>query len=176
MHDRTLNNLFTLIMILLVIVNTINMGGHSWTLRLSSPCSRNQSGHLLGSSLSLDSCHYFRSSLAGWSQKTNCSGNISLQTIKILHALTSRLGLFVLGCSPGGTGSNFWTLLLDGDINMSITMTFMSTMLALGFMPLWIFTLGKIQCWVSLKSGEFQDLSWLATTWWCPSRSCSPPW
>ena len=57
--------------------------------------------------------------------------------------LNSRLGLFVLGCSPGGTGSNFWTLLLDGDINMSITMTFMSTMLALGFMPLWIFTLGE---------------------------------
>ena len=57
----------------------------------------------------------------------------------------SRLGLFVLGCSPGGTGSNFWTLLLDGDINMSITMTFMSTMLALGFMPLWIYSLGEIK-------------------------------
>ena len=35
-----------------------------------------------------------------------------------------RLGLFVLGCSPGGNGSNFWTLLLNGDINLSITMTF----------------------------------------------------
>ena len=48
----------------------------------------------------------------------------------------------MLGCCPGGTGSNFWTLLLKGDINMSITMTFMSTMLALAFMPLWIFTMG----------------------------------
>ena len=62
---------------------------------------------------------------------------------RLSDLLNSRLGLFVLGCSPGGTGSNFWTLLLDGDINMSITMTFMSTMLALGFMPLWIFTLGE---------------------------------
>ena len=64
-----------------------------------------------------------------------------------------RLGLFVLGCCPGGTGSNFWTLLLNGDINMSITMTFMSTVLALGFMPMWIFTLGK-----SLKIGKLNLL------------------
>lgn len=63
-----------------------------------------------------------------------------LQTIE--NNLHFRLGLFVLGCCPGGTGSNFWTLLLNGDINMSITMTFMSTVLALGFMPLWIFTMG----------------------------------
>jgi len=53
-----------------------------------------------------------------------------------------RLGLFVLGCSPGGNGSNFWTLLLNGDINLSITMTFVSTIAALGMMPFWIYTLG----------------------------------
>ncbi len=43
-----------------------------------------------------------------------------------------RLGLFVLGCCPGGTGSNFWCILLKGDINLSITMTFVSTVAALG--------------------------------------------
>ncbi len=43
-----------------------------------------------------------------------------------------RLGLFVLGCCPGGTGSNFWCILLGGDINLSITMTFISTIAALG--------------------------------------------
>lgn len=43
-----------------------------------------------------------------------------------------RLGLFVLGCCPGGTGSNFWTLLFDGDVDLSITMTFVSTIAALG--------------------------------------------
>ena len=54
-----------------------------------------------------------------------------------------RLGLFVLGCCPGGTGSNFWCLLLNGDINLSITMTFISTVAALGMMPLWLLLLGS---------------------------------
>ncbi|KAK7068580.1 hypothetical protein SK128_003564 [Halocaridina rubra] len=54
-----------------------------------------------------------------------------------------RLGLFTLGCSPGGVMSNFWTLVFDGDINLSITMTFISTVCAMGMMPLWVFTLGK---------------------------------
>ncbi|GBM36753.1 P3 protein [Araneus ventricosus] len=53
-----------------------------------------------------------------------------------------RLGLFTLGCSPGGSMSNFWTLLFNGDVNLSVTMTFISTVAALGMMPLWIFTLG----------------------------------
>ena len=43
-----------------------------------------------------------------------------------------RLGLFVLGSCPGGTGSNFWCILLNGDLNLSITMTFISTVAALG--------------------------------------------
>jgi sodium/bile acid cotransporter 3/5 len=55
-----------------------------------------------------------------------------------------RLGLFILGCSPGGTNSNFWCILLGGDINLSITMTFMSTIAALGMMPLWVFLMGPL--------------------------------
>ena len=43
-----------------------------------------------------------------------------------------RLGLFTLGCCPGGTGSNFWTLMFNGDINLSITMTAVSTIAAMG--------------------------------------------
>ncbi|XP_055343853.1 ileal sodium/bile acid cotransporter-like [Paramacrobiotus metropolitanus] len=54
-----------------------------------------------------------------------------------------QLGLFTMGCSPGGGASNFWTLLLEGDTNLSITMTFLSTALALGMMPFWLFTLGR---------------------------------
>lgn len=54
------------------------------------------------------------------------------------------LGLFAIGCSPGGGSSNIWTILLDGDINLSLTMTFISTTLSLGMMPLWLFTLGRI--------------------------------
>lgn len=54
-----------------------------------------------------------------------------------------RLGLFTFGCSPGGTSSNFWTLMFNGDINLSITMTAISTIAAMGMMPLWMFTLGS---------------------------------
>ena len=42
------------------------------------------------------------------------------------------LGLFITGCSPGGGASNFWTLLLDGNVNLSVTMTFLSTLASLG--------------------------------------------
>ncbi|KAK4314773.1 hypothetical protein Pmani_013974 [Petrolisthes manimaculis] len=54
-----------------------------------------------------------------------------------------RLGLFTLGCCPGGTSSNFWTLMFNGDINLSITMTAISTVAAMGMMPMWLFTLGR---------------------------------
>ncbi|KAK4327363.1 hypothetical protein Pmani_002191 [Petrolisthes manimaculis] len=42
-----------------------------------------------------------------------------------------RLGLFTLGSSPGGIMSNFWTLIFNGDINLSITMTAVSTIAAM---------------------------------------------
>lgn len=54
-----------------------------------------------------------------------------------------RLGLFTLGCSPGGMMSNFWTLMFGGDINLSITMTAVSTVAAMAMMPFWMFTLGQ---------------------------------
>ncbi|XP_045123602.1 ileal sodium/bile acid cotransporter-like [Portunus trituberculatus] len=54
-----------------------------------------------------------------------------------------RLGIFTLGCSPGGMMSNFWTLIFGGDINLSITMTAVSTVAAMGMMPMWMFTLGQ---------------------------------
>ncbi|KAG8200728.1 hypothetical protein JTE90_022337 [Oedothorax gibbosus] len=54
-----------------------------------------------------------------------------------------RLGLFTFGSSPGGGASNMWTVLLGGNLNLSITMTFVSTVAALGTLPMWLFTLGK---------------------------------
>lgn len=64
-------------------------------------------------------------------------------SLLLLDDLSLRLGLFTLGCSPGGSMSNFWTLLFNGDVNLSVTMTFISTIAALAMMPLWIFTLGS---------------------------------
>lgn len=55
-----------------------------------------------------------------------------------------RLGLFTVGCSPGGGASNMWTYLLGGNLNLSITMTFLSNCLAFITMPFWLFTLGRV--------------------------------
>ncbi|KAF6770156.1 hypothetical protein AHF37_09994 [Paragonimus kellicotti] len=40
-------------------------------------------------------------------------------------------GLLTIGCSPGGGASNAWALMLGGDINLSILMTFVSSLSAL---------------------------------------------
>jgi len=53
-----------------------------------------------------------------------------------------QLGLFITGCSPGGGASNIWTLTLGGNLDLSITMTTISTFSAFFMMPLWILTLG----------------------------------
>lgn len=53
------------------------------------------------------------------------------------------LGLFTTGCSPGGGASNGYTVLFDGNIDLSITMTFLSTLAALGLMPTWLYLVGR---------------------------------
>lgn len=53
------------------------------------------------------------------------------------------LGLFFTGISPGGGASNIWTIILGGNMNLSISMTAISTFAMFGMMPLWLFTLGK---------------------------------
>ncbi|XP_013416873.1 ileal sodium/bile acid cotransporter-like [Lingula anatina] len=70
---------------------------------------------------------------------------ISFSIAKILKLPNElALGLFAIGCSPGGGASNIWSLLLDGDVSLSLTMTFISNVAALGLMPLWLFTLGQV--------------------------------
>jgi len=56
---------------------------------------------------------------------------------------TLGLGLFTTGCCPGGGASNGYTVLFDGNIDLSITMTFVSTVAALVMMPMWMFALGN---------------------------------
>ncbi|RZC39548.1 ileal sodium/bile acid cotransporter [Asbolus verrucosus] len=55
-----------------------------------------------------------------------------------------QLGMFFTGVSPAGGASNIWTVVLDGNMDLSITMTTISTLAAFGMMPLWLFTLGKV--------------------------------
>ncbi|KAL4234088.1 hypothetical protein ACF0H5_005741 [Mactra antiquata] len=56
----------------------------------------------------------------------------------------TAIGIFVAGIGPGGGSSNIYSYLLDGDLSLSITMTTVSTVLSLGMMPLWLYTLGRI--------------------------------
>ena len=53
-----------------------------------------------------------------------------------------KLGLIMVGSSPGGNLSNLWTLLLDGDVNLSVTMTMISSISSFGMTSLWVWLLG----------------------------------
>ncbi|KAM9347690.1 ileal sodium/bile acid cotransporter [Symphorus nematophorus] len=47
--------------------------------------------------------------------------------------------IIIMGCCPGGTGSNIICYWLDGDMDLSISMTACSSIMALGMMPLCLF-------------------------------------
>lgn len=55
-----------------------------------------------------------------------------------------RFGLFTFGSSPGGGASNMWTVLLGGNLNLSITMTFISTLAAFGNYSNYFFMCGRM--------------------------------
>merc|ERR1719394_535568 len=55
-----------------------------------------------------------------------------------------RLGLFVTGASPGGGASNIWTVMFGGNLDLSVTMTAVSTFSAFFMMPFWIYVLGEV--------------------------------
>ncbi|XP_052818327.1 ileal sodium/bile acid cotransporter-like [Mya arenaria] len=54
----------------------------------------------------------------------------------------AALGIFTAGICPGGGASNIYSYLLHGDLALSVTMTTISTVCALGMMPLWLYTVG----------------------------------
>lgn len=56
----------------------------------------------------------------------------------------------------GGGSSNIYTALLAGDIDLSVTMTFLSTILAFGTFPFWVWLFGR----------QFVDFSTLRFPWW----------
>ncbi|KAM6160341.1 sodium-dependent organic anion transporter [Erethizon dorsatum] len=49
------------------------------------------------------------------------------------------VAVLIMGCCPGGTVSNIFTFWVDGDMDLSITMTTCSTVAALGMMPLCLY-------------------------------------
>ncbi|XP_075054570.1 sodium-dependent organic anion transporter [Mixophyes fleayi] len=52
---------------------------------------------------------------------------------------TQAVAILIMGCCPGGVISNIITLWVDGDMDLSLSMTSCSTILALGMMPLCLF-------------------------------------
>lgn len=55
-----------------------------------------------------------------------------------------QLGMFFTGISPAGGASNIWTVLLGGNLDLSIAMTSFSNICSFAMMPLWVFTLGRV--------------------------------
>ena len=51
--------------------------------------------------------------------------------------------MIILGSCPGGVASNFWTSLFHGDLNLSLTMTLVSTVASFGMTSLWAYILGN---------------------------------
>jgi len=51
----------------------------------------------------------------------------------------TQIGMILLGCAPGGTSSNLFTLWSKGDVPLSITMSFLSTLAAFFMLPLCVF-------------------------------------
>ncbi|KAH3839318.1 ileal sodium/bile acid cotransporter-like [Dreissena polymorpha] len=71
---------------------------------------------------------------------------LPLVTFGFAHALQlteeAAIGMLVMGTCPGGATSNMFSYWADGDVPLSLTMTTLATMLALGMMPLnvWIYS------------------------------------
>lgn len=71
----------------------------------------------------------------------------------LAHAMriesTYALGVLLLGTCPGGSVSNVFTYWMNGDVTLSIVMTTVSTLVALGMMPLNLFIYSR--SWTTLK-------------------------
>ena len=49
----------------------------------------------------------------------------------------------MLGACPGGAASNFWTAMFNGDVNLSVTMTLVSSVASFGMTSFWAWLLGS---------------------------------
>ncbi|XP_061485366.1 ileal sodium/bile acid cotransporter [Rhineura floridana] len=60
------------------------------------------------------------------------------------------VAVIIMGCCPGGTASNILAYWVDGDMDLSVSMTTCSTLLAMGMMPLCLLLYTKI--WTDYNS------------------------
>lgn len=66
------------------------------------------------------------------------------------------IGLIIVGCTPGGTTSNLFTYYAGADVALSISMTVVSTLVAVVLMPalLWAYTRGITEQALDLPLGS----------------------
>lgn len=125
---RAIDKIFVSIIILLVSIAFINMG-----CTLDMDVVKETLKRPIGPSIGF-CCQYLFMPLCAFAlAKIYFADNVALQ-----------LGIFVTGCCPGGGGSNMWTLILGGNLHLSITMTCLSTLAAFIMMPIWTTTLGRL--------------------------------
>ncbi|KAF6132896.1 solute carrier family 10 member 4 [Phyllostomus discolor] len=74
----------------------------------------------------------------------------------------AAVAVLLCGCCPGGNLSNLMSLLVDGDMNLSIIMTISSTLLALVLMPLcvWIYS----RAWINTPLVQLLPLGAITLT------------
>merc|ERR1719295_701254 len=120
------SKLFSYSVAVLVSLAYINMGC-AMDLQVVKQTLRKPIGPLIGFA-----CQYIAMPLIAFGLGFVFYGNVPM-----------RLGLFVTGCSPGGGASNIWTVMFGGNLNLSVTMTAISTFAAFLMMPAWIFSLGQ---------------------------------
>lgn len=61
------------------------------------------------------------------------------------------IGIMLVACSPGGSSSNVFSMLANGDVALSVTLTAFSSLITL-------FTLPLIMTWVTASVGEAVDI------------------
>ncbi|CAH1401527.1 unnamed protein product [Nezara viridula] len=123
---RVVDHIFTVTVVILVAVIFVNFGCTLDTNRLKDAVVR-PIGPLIGLV-----CHFLILPLVSY----------GLGYYFFPDSPTLRLGLFFTGIAPAGGASNIWTFTLGGNLDLSITMTAVSTLASFAFIPLWVLTLG----------------------------------
>ncbi|KAH3776382.1 ileal sodium/bile acid cotransporter-like [Dreissena polymorpha] len=124
---RPIDQIFTIIVGIVVIVITMGFGC-KLDLKVVKECIRRPVAPGVGFG-----CQYIVMPLLGY----------GIARLVPVDDPSFKLGIFLCGVCPGGGQSNIFTYLLDGDVSLSITMTFISTVASIGMMPLWLYTLGR---------------------------------
>ncbi|XP_063590329.1 ileal sodium/bile acid cotransporter-like [Penaeus indicus] len=125
---QRINDIFTLAVGILVAIAYVNMGA-TMDLEIIKDIGKKPIGPLLGIV-----CQYLFMPLIAF----------GLGKLAFPENVLAQLGMFLTGCSPGGGLSNMWTYLLGGSLDLSILMTFTSTVFAFGTLPLWVFLMGPV--------------------------------